>query len=270
MSGQVKERRFYAKVYSREQNGQQTYQVLRALWDEASAGGVGFTVGRPIAYLSDLRTLLQGEAPGTSLWNIILHQKEEVTPAVRKAAKALATLHLSNVVAPQRRLLRDEAADLKERGKDLQRVCPHLATEIERTVGAVVTSLVEETPATPIHGDLTLDDILVNRDILALIDLDEFAQGDPLLDVTEVLAYLVFMPLYSAIPPDYARTTARAFCEEYFAHAPEAWRPRLPVHYAAAVLRLATGWFLIQAPDWPDKIEGLINEAKDSLEGKVW
>src|SRR5918995_962714 len=45
---------FYAKVY-RHEKGEQTYQVLRALRDRPSARE-GFTVARPLAYLSDLRT----------------------------------------------------------------------------------------------------------------------------------------------------------------------------------------------------------------------
>ena len=64
-TGRRIERRFYAKVYRDEGQGQQTHQVLRELWKQARANGEGFTVARPLAYLSGLRTLLQEEAPGT-------------------------------------------------------------------------------------------------------------------------------------------------------------------------------------------------------------
>src|SRR3712207_2898820 len=64
-TGRRIERRFYAKVYRNEDQGQQTHQVLRALWKRSRPGGEGFTVARPLAYLSGLLTLLQEEAPGT-------------------------------------------------------------------------------------------------------------------------------------------------------------------------------------------------------------
>jgi hypothetical protein len=88
-TGRAEERRFCAKVYDDEETGEKTYQALRALWDKASTEDVDFTVGRPIAYLSDLRALIQEEAPGASLRDILL-QEEDATLVVRKAAWALA------------------------------------------------------------------------------------------------------------------------------------------------------------------------------------
>ncbi|HEX5699825.1 MAG TPA: hypothetical protein VFX77_04205, partial [Rubrobacter sp.] len=83
------ERRFYAKVYRDEVQGQRTHQVLRALWKQARADGEGFTVARPLAYLSGHRTLLQEEAPGTALEEILLGERD-TTGAVRRVARALA------------------------------------------------------------------------------------------------------------------------------------------------------------------------------------
>jgi hypothetical protein len=60
------------------------------------------------------------------------------------------------------------------------------------------------------------------------------------------------------------------FAEEYFAHVPRTWHDRLPFHYAGALLEVAHGFFRRQAPDWPGRIAGLVEEARDSLAGKVW
>src|SRR5215217_7525938 len=51
-TGRRREKSFYAKVH-RHEKGEQTYQALRALWRRTSANGEGFTVVRPLAYLSD-------------------------------------------------------------------------------------------------------------------------------------------------------------------------------------------------------------------------
>ena len=259
-TGRVEEKRFYAKVYANDENGKQTYEVLQALWDKASAESVGFTVGRPVAYLSDLRALIQEEAPGTSLRDVLLYQEEgEAILAVRKVARALTSLHLSQVYTPRWIRLQDQVADLEKKRQSLQRACPHLSSEIEEVVGAVVAGLadLEEVPPAPSHGELRPLHILLDGDHLALLDLDKFTGADPVRDVVNLLILL-------------RPAVARAFVEEYFAHVPEAWRTRLPVQYAGAVVGHSAA-IARRAPELcPDVIETLVEEAKDSLAGRVW
>jgi aminoglycoside phosphotransferase (APT) family kinase protein len=271
-SGRVEQRRFYAKVYRKEEEGEQTYQVLRQLWE---ASGEGFSVARPIAYLGSLHLLLQEEVPGISLRDILVPVKsgateeQEVTPVVRKVARALAALHLSNVVTPRQRRLRDEVARLERAGKDLRSACPHLGVEIEGIIGAVVAGL-QEVPPAPIHGDLKPWDILFDGDRLVLLDLDKFAGGDPLLDVANFLVNLAKTGPPSSLSHVRPWGVEQTFAEEYFAHAPEEWRARLPLHYAMAVLKRAAGLYRSKVLSWRDKIEALITEAGDSLAGRIW
>jgi Ser/Thr protein kinase RdoA (MazF antagonist) len=267
-TGEVKERRFYAKIYRKKEEGERTYQVLRALWDKTSAGEAGFAVARPIAYQNGLQTLLQEEVPGTSLEDILRREEDEAIPAVRTAARALASLHLDDeVVAPRRLSLRDEIDALKRVRELLHWACPHMRAEIEEAVGAVVAGL-EEVPYAPIHGDLKPAHILVDGDNVALIDLDKFAMADPIVDVANLLFLL---PGMSAHPHLLRGVVARTFVKEYFAHVPDAWRARLPLHYAAALLKKAAfGFHQRQAPGGLDRVESMVEKAKDSLAGKVW
>jgi hypothetical protein len=78
------------------------------------------------------------------------------------------------------------------------------------------------------------------------------------------------MPALFAIPRERARAAAWEFAEEYFSHVPGAWQDRLPFHYAGALLKISFGLFGRQAPDWPERIAGLLEEARASLAGRVW
>jgi Phosphotransferase enzyme family len=269
---QLEERCFYAKVYREEEDGERTYEVARKLWEKAEAGGEGFSVGRPVAYLSDLRTLIQEEVPGSSLYDVILREKE-ATPFARKAARALAALHLDeDVPRPRRPHPSKEDFDrrLKRIGATLLRACPHLEPEVQEIVGAVVARSEAEAPTAPTHGDLHLRHIMLHGGRPALIDLDAFAEADPLLDIALILSDLAAMPLDSPLSRARAQEASQAFVEEYFAHVPESWRDGFPTRYARAVLKRAANICRRQGkmPGWPDKVDALIKEAKSSLAGQ--
>jgi Phosphotransferase enzyme family len=239
------------------------------LWKQAGANGEGFTVARPLAYLSGLRTLLQEEAPGTPLEEILLGDGD-TTAAVRRVAQALAAFNQGDAPATTRQyLLADQVADLERARRLLGWACPHLRVEVESIIEGVLAGL-EEVPLGPTHRDLKADHIFLDEDRTTFIDLDSFAKADPVLDPAHLLARLAAMPALFPIPPERARTAAREFAEEYFAHVPGAWQDRLPLHYAGTLLEVAQGFFRRQAPDWPGSVEGLVEEARDSLAGKVW
>jgi hypothetical protein len=101
------------------------------------------------------------------------------------------------------------------------------------------------------------------------IDLDSFAKADPVLDPAHLLARLA-MPALFRVPRERTHTAAREFAEEYFAHVPGGWQERLPFHYAGTLLKAAQGFFRRQAPEWPDRIATLLEEARASLAGGVW
>ncbi len=263
----AREKSFYAKVY-RHEKGEQTYQALRALRRRAGANGEGFSVVRPLAYLSDLRALILEEAPGTSLEEIILRDRDP-TEAVRRVAQALAAFNQGDAPPTTRRhLLADQVAVLEGASRVLGWACPHLRVEVESIIEGVLAGL-QEVPLRPTHRDLSPDAIFVDGERTIFIDLDSFAKADPVLDPAHLLARLV-VPALFPVPRQRARAAAREFAEEYFAHVPSTWQERLPYHYAGTLLKKAHGFFRRQAPDWPGKIATLLEEARASLAGGVW
>jgi hypothetical protein len=267
-TGGRREKSFYAKVY-RHEKGEQTYQTLRALRSQAGANGEGFTVVRPLAYLSDLRALILEEAPGTPLDEILLRDRD-ATGALRRAAQALAAFNQGDAPATTRRhLLADQVGVLEGAGRVLGWACPHLRPEVESIIEGVLAGL-EEVPLGPTHRDLKPDHIFLDGERTTFIDLDSFAEADPVLDPAHLLARLAAMPALFPIPRQEARRAAREFAEEYFAHVPGAWHDRFPFHYAGTLLKVSVHFFGHQEPDWPGKIATLLKEAKASLAGGVW
>jgi hypothetical protein len=263
-TGEARDGRFYVKIYRDEEEGEQTHRTLRAFGDEVD--GEGFGVGRPIVYSGDLRALLQEEAPGVSLQEI-LQNRDGSVPA-RQAAAALAALHLGRAPTTRRHRSQDEVAAIARTGNLLRWACPHLEERVSAAVGAVTADL-GEAPTGPTHRDLKPEHILLNGDRPYLLDLDWFAEADPLLDSAGLLAGLASMPMRFDVPRERPLKAARAFAGEYFARVPRAWRDRLPVHYAGAVLKEAVGSFRRQEPGWSDKIAVLVREAEDSLAGEL-
>jgi hypothetical protein len=267
-TGRRTEKSFYAKVY-RHEKGERTYQALRTLWRRTSANGEGFTVARPLAYLSHLRALIIEEAPGSTLEEILLRERDS-TAALRRVAEALAAFNQGDAPpTTQRHLLADQVAVLERARRLLGWACPHLRLEVESIIEGVMGGL-EEVPLGPTHRDLKPDHIFVDGERTIFIDLDSLAIADPVLDPAYLLARLAAMPALFPIAPERTHAAAREFAEEYFAHVPSTWQERLPFHYAGTLLKAAHGFFRRQAPDWPDKIATLLEEARTSLAGRVW
>jgi Ser/Thr protein kinase RdoA (MazF antagonist) len=243
--------------------------VLRALWKGARDNGEGFTVARPLAYLSDLRALILEEAPGSTLDEILLRESDP-TAAMRRVAQVLAAFNQGDAPATtQPHLLADQVAVLERARRLLGWACPHLRVEVESIIEGVLAGL-QEVPLGPTHRDLKPDHIFVDGERTIFIDLDSLAKADPVLDPAYLLARFAAMPALFPIASERARTAAREFAEEYFAHVPGAWQDRLPFHYAGALLKISFGLFGRQAPGWPEKIATLLEEARASLAGRVW
>jgi hypothetical protein len=267
-TGATREKSFYAKIYRREK-GEQTYQALRTLWSRTSANGEDFSVVRPLAYLSELRALILEEAPGMTLEEILLAQSDPTT-AVRRVAQALAAFNQGHAPARTREfLLADQGAVLERARRLLGWACPQMRLEVESIIEGVLAGL-QEVPLMPTHRDLKPDHIFLDGERTIFIDLDSFAKADPVLDPAYLLARLAAMPAVLPVRPERTRMVAREFAEEYFAHVPGGWQEKLPFHYAGTLLEVAHGFFRRQAPDWPEKIATLLEEARASLAGRVW
>jgi aminoglycoside phosphotransferase (APT) family kinase protein len=128
-------------------------------------------------------------------------------------------------------------------------------------------------PSVPIHGDLKPLHLILDGERVVLLDLDKFAAGEPMLDVTNMLVLLRREQKSDA-------SLARAFTEEYFAHVPAVWERRFAPHFAWAMLTEASAFArglgkspAEARPSRPEKrdrnVNILVNEARAILAGQA-
>jgi len=255
-------RRFYLKVY-KEQGGEETFQLLRALSE--STGHRGFSVVRPVTYDHQLNTLVMEEAPGVSLQEVFLRGCDPVAASV-KVARAVAALNQSDIGATRPYSLESKRSQLERAATLLRWACPELRPALDQVTAAVIAGL-EEAPAAPIHRDLKPDHIFLDGDRVTFVDLDSLALADPVVDPAHLMSHLVARVGLPSVTFEQARAAAAAFAEEYFAHVPAAWRRRLPAHYAAALLEVAAGIFRGQEAQWRGQVGAAVEEARSAFSG---
>jgi len=267
-SGRVACKRFYVKVY-RGDDGEAMHKVHEGRSKQSG----GFAIPALLAYLPHLGALVLEEAQGTSLRKLV-SAGDQAEAMLSHVGRAMAAFHQSDISGLPSHGLADELALLERSKAFLVSTCPHLQARLEAVFEALEAGL-QEVPPGPTHLALRLSPILVDGDRLWLIDLDSLSAADPLLDVAFFLANLASLRIRSKLDEETSRRLARSFIDAYFAHVPGAWRARLPVHYAGALLKAAHYMFRrkVSRPNsqwWPEAITAMLKEAEDSLAGKVW
>lgn len=257
----VQTTRCYLKVY-RDGRGEGIFELLQSL---AATTRDDYATVRPIAYLSELRTLVLEEAAGTPLSQHLLQGRDpaEVGRAVGRAAAAFNRDCLGN---GRRQYRADQLDDLQRDSSLVQWACPPVRAAVRAIIGAVVASL-EDVPPAPIHRDLKPDHIFLSGDRVIFIDLDSAVLGDPVRDAAHLFAHFLAGVGLEPLTSEQTRPAAAAFLETYFAQVPKPWRRRFPLQCAGALIEVASGIFRRQEPQWSQKVVAAVEEAEHVLSG---
>jgi hypothetical protein len=182
-----------AKTYKGEK-GRIAFEGMRALWQSPLGRGDLVTVAEPLAYLPDLRVLLQGpvgeertlkELTRSAIDAGTPEALDELDGYLAKTAAGLATLHTSGAVIGEPHTLEAELAEVREVLADLAAVVPDLAGAADALL-ARVEELAARHPAdppVPSHRSFRPAQVLLYQGGIGFIDFDGACQAEPALDL---------------------------------------------------------------------------------------
>lgn len=187
-----------AKTY-RDQTGRNAYDGMRALWSSELSRSPLLALAEPLAYLPELRLLVQGPVPGDqTLEDPIRAWVRGGMPArtgalgthLARTAQGLAALHGCGVAHGEPATLEGEVAETRALVDDLARVVPGLAGAAEPLLIRVAELAAEHAagPPVPSHGTFRPPQVLLHRGRVGFIDFDGFCQAEPALDVARFRA----------------------------------------------------------------------------------
>lgn len=212
------------------------------------------------------RVLLYEPARGQSLTRLLIEDQELPRPErIADLLHEIAALG-RDVQAPSRRQRNGPLRTAKEVAVLLSHLRPHLEGTIGRILEVIADrSELRTVQPCAVHGDLYEAQVFVSEDFsIELIDVDDFGVGDPALDAanftSHLLALAVVQPNARARILAYRSLLRTEFLVKLDIPADElAWREAL------VMLQLATGPFRTLQPEWPTRVDELIEIAERLL-----
>jgi len=227
----------FGKSFASER-GSRVFATARTI-TVAQAFGDDVHVPEPVAFLPDLKLLVQRAVPGEPV-ALALLDGDEILAA--RIATAFHELHTSGIALGRRHGLAKELAplpggirDIRERDPSLVPLAVACLARIYRTVlGADWTWRWQ-----PVHRDAYHDQILVDGGQLAILDLDDAAMSEPAIDVANIVAHLQLLGIQRHDQVAALAPAIDAFLDRSLKLDPQLDRPLLDLLQAATLLRLA-------------------------------
>jgi phosphotransferase family enzyme len=213
--------------------GHNAWEAMRALWDSPLATGGAVRLAEPLAYLPELRVLVQGPIPGQLGLDDLIAQAvrdggaeafEELGAYVDKAAAGLAALHGCGLRYGSTRTLTQEidearsvAARIAVPAPDLVGAAGPLLARLEEVAAAT-----EPDPPVPTHRSFRPGQVLLDHGRIGFVDFDGFCTAEPALDVALFRSDLTDTGMAAGPEPTAAQASERLarldeLCERFLA-----------------------------------------------------
>lgn len=181
--------------------GHNAYGGMRALWGTELADGAVVTIAEPLAYLPELRVLVQGPVPEertlkqavrAAVGSGDARELDRVCEHLRRTADGLVALHRCGVRYGRTVTWWDELAEMREVLSRLSVTVPEVAHAADPLLARAQELAREITPDPPVpaHHDFRPAQVLLAGTRTGFIDFDGFCTAEPALDLGRFRAKL--------------------------------------------------------------------------------
>ena len=222
----------YAKIYAGNE-GREFFNTYVHLAHEARRNGLH--VPRALAYSEKHHLLLLDVVPGVALSTLARTQRRS---AFFQLGKALKELHATAPPASLPQSTRFTPEALTRTAATISEARPDVAAAVQRLTTRLIARHETCSAGKPVflHGDLHPKNILLDRERLYLLDLDQAAVGPAAIDLGSVIAGLHCDACTGSITPREASSLTHAILSGYGPLLAGETRESLHWHIAAALL----------------------------------
>ncbi len=222
------------------------------------------SIAAPAGYLAIMGLSLQEFVSGTRLTD--LAGGDAFPEQMRTAARAIAAVHSLNLPMHSERGLEKEMGVVKRwiglltglrpaRAKSLRQLGERLHAELAERMRMTAT----------VHADFHLANMLADGDRLTIIDWDQVARSDPMIDVGRVLASLRVSALRLNGKLDGLIGAEEAFLAAYLDQTKDDER-RARLFEAVSLLVAAAAPFRLQRQGWEESADLMLDEVERTLQ----
>jgi Ser/Thr protein kinase RdoA (MazF antagonist) len=230
-----------------------------AVW--RGAGGRG--VAPPAGYVSQAQLSLQEFVDGTRLSD--LAGRGSFVSLVRHSAHTIARVHALTLPVLSTRRVEKEMAVVERWIGILSRLRPQHSARLQELGRRLRNELADRMCIRgTIHADFHLANILSDGSGVTIIDWDQVAHGDPMVDVGRVLASLRVSSLRVHGRLDGFADVEAGFLDAYLERTGED-EQRARLFEAVSLLIAAAGPFRLQREGWEEGAELMLNEVERML-----
>ncbi|MBT8486966.1 MAG: phosphotransferase [Phycisphaerales bacterium] len=182
-------------------------------------------------------------------------------PVCRVVGEAVAMFHAQRAKIEVYRTAERFADEIDGAAEAVAQLLPTLAADARRCAAGMSDRIRRRhwRGNRSVHGDLSADQVIVQDDAIAIIDLDRAGRGDPRLDLGAFRARLAFDELLGVLTPDVRAEAASSFVSGYRDACDKDVTRKLDRFEAAHLLLSAVEPFRLRHPQWPTLTAAIID-----------